>query len=75
VIAPSNAAVKPGEGVVSLADLEVRIDPAAEWKQMYHEVWRIERAYFYDPNFMAWTRLQRSAGSNRTCRRSPHAVI
>jgi tricorn protease len=29
----------------------IRIDPAAEWKQMYHEVWRIERAYFYDPNF------------------------
>jgi len=22
----------------------------AEWKQMYHEVWRIERSYFYDPN-------------------------
>jgi tricorn protease len=51
VIAPSNVPVKPGEGAVSLADLEVRIDPAAEWKQMYHEVWRVERAYFYDPNF------------------------
>jgi tricorn protease len=51
MIAPSNVPVKPGEGVVSLADLEVRIDPAAEWKQMYHEVWRVERAYFYDPNF------------------------
>ena len=23
---------------------------SAEWKQMYHEVWRIERSYFYDPN-------------------------
>jgi tricorn protease len=51
VIAPSNVPVKPGEGAVSLADLEIRIDPAAEWKQMYHEVWRVERAYFYDPNF------------------------
>jgi tricorn protease len=51
VIAPSNVPIKPGEGVVSLADLEVRIDPAAEWRQMYHEVWRVERAYFYDPNF------------------------
>ncbi len=51
VIVPSNAPIKPGEGTVSLADLQVRIDPAAEWKQMYHEVWRVERAYFYDPNF------------------------
>ena len=31
--------------------LEVRTDPPAEWAQMYREVWRIERAYFYDPNF------------------------
>ncbi|MGD0444578.1 MAG: PDZ domain-containing protein [Edaphobacter sp.] len=51
VIAPATAPVKPGEGAISLADMEVRIDPAAEWKQMYHEVWRVERAYFYDTNF------------------------
>jgi tricorn protease len=51
VIVPANAPVKPGEGIVSLADLQIRIDPAAEWKQMYHEVWRVERAYFYDTNF------------------------
>jgi tricorn protease len=51
VIVPANAPVKPGEGAISLADLEVRIDPPAEWKQMYHEVWRVERAYFYDTNF------------------------
>ena len=30
--------------------MEVNVDPLAEWKQMYHEVWRIERSYFYDPN-------------------------
>ena len=30
--------------------MEVHVDPLAEWKQMYHEVWRIERSYFYDPN-------------------------
>ena len=31
--------------------LQVRVDPPAEWAQMYHEVWRIERASFYDANF------------------------
>ncbi len=51
VIAPANVPVKAGEGVLSLAGLQVRVDPHAEWAQMYHEVWRIERAYFYDPHF------------------------
>lgn len=50
VIAPASAPYKPGEGAVRLADVEVNVDPPAEWKQMYHEVWRIERSYFYDPN-------------------------
>ena len=30
--------------------MEVRVDPKAEWAQMYREVWRIERDYFYDPD-------------------------
>jgi len=51
VIVPANAPLKSGDGALSLTDLQVRIDPPAEWRQMYHEVWRIERAYFYDPHF------------------------
>ena len=51
VIAPSSVPVKPGDGVLNLADMKVRVNPPEEWAQMYHEVWRIERAYFYDPNF------------------------
>ena len=51
VIVPANAPVKSGDGTLALAALQVRVDPAAEWMQMYHEVWRIERSYFYDPNF------------------------
>jgi tricorn protease len=50
VIVPSATPVKPGEGALKLANIEVNVDPIAEWKQMYHEVWRIERSYFYDPN-------------------------
>jgi tricorn protease len=48
---PANAPVKPGDGTLSLADLKVHANPTAEWMQMYHEVWRIERAFFYDPHF------------------------
>ena len=50
VIVSANTPVKQGEGALRLADVEVNVDPIAEWKQMYHEVWRIERSYFYDPN-------------------------
>jgi tricorn protease len=43
---------KPGnEKVLKTQDLEVKVDPPAEWKQMFHEVWRIEREYFYDPHY------------------------
>jgi tricorn protease len=31
--------------------IEVKIDPRAEWPQIYREAWRINRDYFYDPNF------------------------
>jgi tricorn protease len=30
--------------------LQVKIDPRAEWRQIYEEAWRINRDYFYDPN-------------------------
>lgn len=51
VIVPANAPVKPGEGALNFSDLKLKVEPHAEWAQMYHEVWRIERSYFYDPNF------------------------
>jgi tricorn protease len=34
---------------LNLAAMEVLVDPRAEWKQEYAEVWRIERDFFYDP--------------------------
>ncbi|MBK6722039.1 MAG: PD40 domain-containing protein [Acidobacteria bacterium] len=40
---------RPGEGVVKTSDMEVFIDPRAEWKQMFNEIWRGERDFFYDP--------------------------
>jgi tricorn protease len=50
VIVSATAPLKPGEGALRLSGVEVNVDPIAEWKQMYHEVWRIERSFFYDPN-------------------------
>jgi len=42
------AAGKP-DTPMNLARMEVLVDPRAEWKQEYNEVWRVERDYFYDP--------------------------
>ena len=49
-IVSADKAPKPGDGVLAMAELKVYVDPQAEWKQMYHEVWRIERDFFYDPH-------------------------
>jgi tricorn protease len=46
--------LKPGEAApgkpLNLGGLETVIDPRAEWRQMYHETWRIERDFLYDPH-------------------------
>ena len=49
-ITGADAPPKPGEGILKMADMQVYVDPRAEWKQMYHEVWRIERDFLYDPH-------------------------
>ncbi len=41
---------KPGEGAVKLDELEVKVDPRAEWRQIYRETWRLQRDFLYDPN-------------------------
>jgi tricorn protease len=48
-IAPTMTPMRPGEGVIKTGEMEVHIDPKAEWRQMYNEVWRIQRDFFYDP--------------------------
>ncbi len=48
-IASTVTPIRPGEGAVNVADMEVFIDPRAEWKQIYNEAWRIQRDFFYDP--------------------------
>ncbi|MGB2591323.1 MAG: PDZ domain-containing protein [Candidatus Acidiferrum sp.] len=49
-IAATAVTPKPGDGALHLESMEVYTDPRAEWNQMYHEVWRIERDFFYDPH-------------------------
>ncbi|MFQ5742902.1 MAG: PDZ domain-containing protein [Acidobacteriota bacterium] len=50
LIASTAGKIDPSEGKISTDGLEVRIDPQAEWRQIFHEAWRINRDFFYDPN-------------------------
>lgn len=40
----------PGEGKVDVSNVSVYIDPAAEWKQIFDEVYKIEKDFFYVKN-------------------------
>jgi tricorn protease len=39
----------PGKPL-NLGGMQTMVDPRAEWRQIYHETWRIERDFLYDPN-------------------------
>lgn len=32
-----------------VSQIEMTVDPKAEWKQIFNDVWRFERDFFYDP--------------------------
>lgn len=48
--AKTDGTKKPGEGALNLGGLRAEIDPPAEWKQIFNEVWRQERDYFFEPS-------------------------
>lgn len=49
-IAGTASAPPAGQGRLATAEVEVKIDPRAEWAQVFDEAWRINRDYFYAPN-------------------------
>jgi len=46
------------------AQLEATIDPKAEWKQIFNDVWRLERDFFYDKNMhgVNWDEMRERYG-------------
>ncbi|HJP92854.1 MAG TPA: PDZ domain-containing protein [Pyrinomonadaceae bacterium] len=46
----AEAPAKPDEGRQDFSKIEVRVIPAEEWRQIFHESMRIMRDWFYDPN-------------------------
>jgi tricorn protease len=49
---PSGASQGPGaaDKTLKTENIEIKVNPRQEWRQMYNEAWRIQRDFFYDPN-------------------------
>jgi tricorn protease len=56
-IVSTQARIEPNAGKLATDTIDVRVDPRAEWKQIFNEAWRINRDYFYDPTMhgVNWT--------------------
>ncbi len=59
-IAPSQKMEK----MMPTAQLEMTINPREEWKQIFNDVWRFERDFFYDPNMhgVDWKEMRERYG-------------
>ena len=42
-------------------EMQAKVDPRAEWRQMFRDAWRQERDFFYDPGMhgVDWDRMYR----------------
>ena len=59
-IAPSQKMEK----MMPTAQLEMTVNPKEEWKQIFNDVWRLERDFFYDPNMhgVDWKEMREQYG-------------
>jgi tricorn protease len=50
---------KPAEKPLRTGEMQARVDPRAEWRQMFRDAWRQERDFFYDPGLhgVDWERM------------------
>ena len=78
-IIDAGAEKSPGNKL-DLADLTMWLDPMAEWQQMFHEAWRMERDFYYEPNMhgLDWPAMREKYAkllARATCRQDIRFVI
>ena len=61
VVDATGGAPDAGKGALTTSGLRIDVDPAAEWRQIFDEAWRIERDYLYVANLHGadWPALKR----------------
>ncbi|MBN1272975.1 MAG: PD40 domain-containing protein [Candidatus Aminicenantes bacterium] len=60
--------IKPGQKMTKRLrtnELEMVVDPRAEWKQIFTDAWRLVRDFFYDPNThgVDWEAMRKQYGA------------
>ncbi len=62
------------EGKVNVEAVQVRVDPQAEWPQIFDEAWRINRDYFYASNYHGrdWPAMKREVRAVPAAPGAPH---
>lgn len=65
---------------LDLDGLEMRIDPVAEWTQIFNEAWRMERDFYYEPgmNGLDWDAMKTKYGAlmpYASCRQDVRYII
>ena len=78
----SNAGEKPapGKGQINVNAVQVKIDPPAEWADIFDEAWRVNRDYFYDPGMHGanWPAIKKKYAvflPDLSCRRDLNVVF
>ena len=49
-IVDTGGSAEVGDGALDTSGLRMKVDPAAEWRQIFREAWRYQRDYFYVDN-------------------------
>ncbi|HKJ67744.1 MAG TPA: S41 family peptidase, partial [bacterium] len=54
-----------GGNALDLSDLTMHLNPREEWRQIFHEAWRMERDFYYEPNMhgVDWLAMREKYGS------------
>ncbi len=65
---------------LSTSGLKMKLDPLAEWKQIFAEAWRMERDFYYEPGMhgLDWDRMGEKYGKlidRATCRQDVRFII
>jgi tricorn protease len=60
-----NPGADPSKSKLKMEAVSVRVDPVAEWQQIFEEAWRMNRDYFYDPGMHGadWPAMKKKYGA------------
>lgn len=60
----AKAEQKPSDKPLRTGEMEARVEPRAEWQEMFRDAWRQERDFFYDPGMhgVDWDHMYRRYG-------------